>query len=116
MTTTVYLDESGDLGFDMSRGKTSRWFLVTALICSETKPVDKAVKKIFAGFTAHLAEHVETPPGVGLTVEIKHPNAEKGLQAVDMASWSLFRMYEHDDPSYADLIAGRLLATSSVFD
>ena len=48
---TVFLDESGDLGFDIRRGATSRHFLVTALICSDVKPVDKAVKKIFAGFS-----------------------------------------------------------------
>src|SRR4030042_7043565 len=29
----IYLDESGDLGFDFSKKKTTRKFVVTALVC-----------------------------------------------------------------------------------
>ena len=49
--TTVYLDESGDLGFDLDKGATSRFFIVAALLCPDPKPVEKAVRKVFAGFT-----------------------------------------------------------------
>jgi hypothetical protein len=51
MSTTVYLDESGDLGFDFSKAQTSRFFVVAALVCDDPKPVAKTVKKVFAGFT-----------------------------------------------------------------
>jgi hypothetical protein len=67
------------------------------------------------GFVAYLSEHIKTPPGVSLTVEVRHPTAEKGLQAVDLLSWSLFRQYEHGDASYADLIGERLLEVNNVF-
>jgi hypothetical protein len=30
---SIYLDESGDLGFDWSKPKTSRYFVVTLLVC-----------------------------------------------------------------------------------
>ncbi|MCL2316991.1 MAG: DUF3800 domain-containing protein [Actinomycetia bacterium] len=49
--TTVYLDESGDLGFDFSKPRTSRYFVVTALVCDDPRLVARAVKKVFAGFT-----------------------------------------------------------------
>lgn len=29
----IYLDESGDLGFDWSKAKTSRYFVITLLVC-----------------------------------------------------------------------------------
>jgi len=202
----VYLDESGDLGLDLTKTATSRHFIVTALVCSTAKPIDKAVKKIFTGFsktetrshhgylhafrekpetrrkllrlladldigivvlvldkrrlvadiadephvlysaivtalmnhlvalpvaatpepmrliasqretrsdlnrqfTDYLMDHVITPPGVDLSVEIAHMSNQKGLQAVDLISWSYFRKYEYGDPEYAALIDQRL--------
>ena len=211
--TTVYLDESGDLGFDLTKASTSRHFLVTALVCEDTKPVEKAVKKVFAGFTkaevrhhhgylhafnekpetrrkllrlladlditvlvvtldkrrvftddiddphvlynalvntlmnrlmaqddlsaggqirlvaslretfgllndtftAYLLDRVRTPPGVSLIVDVRHATAEKGLQAADLVSWSMFRWQEHGDHSYADLIHERVREVTDVF-
>ncbi|MDR1186033.1 MAG: DUF3800 domain-containing protein [Bifidobacteriaceae bacterium] len=49
MTTTVYLDESGDLGFNFKNKKTSKFFLITALVCPHPRAVDKAVKKVALG-------------------------------------------------------------------
>ena len=210
---TVFLDESGDLGFDATRAATSRYFLVTALICPDVKGVDKAVKKIFAGFSktevrnhhgflhsfaekpetrhkllrliagldvgievvvldkqrvftdladephvlyasivnvlmnrllahpgmaadgnihlvasqretkgflnrsfvSYLADHIVAPPGVTVSIEVKHTSAHKGLQAVDLVSWSVFRDIEHNDPTYADTIRERMWEVSDVF-
>jgi len=209
----VYLDESGDLGFDLTKTATSRYFIVTALVCSTAKPIDKAVKKIISGFSKteirshngylhafhekpatrrkllgmlagldigivvlvldkrriftdiadephvlyntivnmlmnrlvaqpgaatpepmrliasqretrgvlnhqfvdYLVDHVVTPPGVDLSVEVVHMSKEKGLQAVDLISWSFFRKYEHNDPTYVRLVAQRVWEVSSVF-
>jgi hypothetical protein len=210
---TVFLDESGDLGFDLSRRATSDHFLVTALVCPDVKAVDKAVKKVFSefsktevrnhhgylhafaekpqtrrrllgllarldvgvevivldkrrvftnlgdephvlyasivnvlmsrllarqvmgsgepvrlvasqretvgflnrSFVAFLNERMVTPPGVTVTVEVVHTSAEKGLQAVDLVSWSLFRQIEHGDPTYADMIRPRIWGVGDVF-
>ena len=49
--TTVFLDESGDLGFDFTKNATSRFFVVAALICQDSHSIDKVVKKIFRSFT-----------------------------------------------------------------
>jgi hypothetical protein len=36
----VYLDESGDLGFDFSKPKTSRKFVITLLVCDGVEGAD----------------------------------------------------------------------------
>ncbi|MDR1392970.1 MAG: DUF3800 domain-containing protein [Bifidobacteriaceae bacterium] len=46
-TTTVYLDESGDLGFDFTKAKTSRHFLMTGFATLDPRAVQKAVKAVF---------------------------------------------------------------------
>ena len=41
----IYLDESGDLGFDWSKAKTSRHFVITLLIC-DGKPIQDGFRKV----------------------------------------------------------------------
>lgn len=56
----IYLDESGDLGFDSSKQKTSKYFVISVLFISsekEKKGVDKIIKKIFRGFTKREIKH-----------------------------------------------------------
>lgn len=65
----IYLDESGDLGFDFSKKKTSKYFVVTFLFVTQPRPVGKIIQKVFKGFTkkqikAHggiLHAYKETP-------------------------------------------------------
>jgi len=47
----ILLDESGDLGFDFSKPKTSKFFIITFLFCNELKPLERIIKKTFAGFS-----------------------------------------------------------------
>jgi hypothetical protein len=42
----IFMDESGDLGFDLSKSKTSKYFVVSFLLAADKKPVEKIVKKI----------------------------------------------------------------------
>jgi hypothetical protein len=46
----IFLDESGDLGFNFRKKKTSRYFIITCLFTNDKGPVEKIVKKIFKGF------------------------------------------------------------------
>jgi hypothetical protein len=56
--TTVFIDESGDLGFDFSKAGTSAFFLVAAWVCADIKPTNKAVNRVFKGFTkAEVKRH-----------------------------------------------------------
>jgi len=40
----IYLDESGDLGFDFTKGKTTRKFVITLLVC-DTQTAPRQFKK-----------------------------------------------------------------------
>jgi len=43
----IYFDESGDLGFNFSKGGTSEHFSVAFLIVDEKRPISTLVKKVF---------------------------------------------------------------------
>ena len=62
----IFLDESGDLGFDFSKKNTSKVFIIT-------------------------------------------------LQAVDFASWAIFRKYEKNDDSYYRIIKGKIIEENPLF-
>jgi len=47
----LYLDESGDLGFDFSKKQTSKYFIITIIAVNNTNVVEKIVKKVFKSFT-----------------------------------------------------------------
>ncbi len=60
----IFMDESGDLGFDFTKQKTSKHFVVTFLFVPDERTmraIRKIVKKIFRGFTKHELKH---HPGV----------------------------------------------------
>jgi len=50
-TCYVYFDESGDLGFDTSKTKSSKHFVVAMLFCRDSRRIEKLVKKAFAEFS-----------------------------------------------------------------
>ena len=41
----IFLDESGDLGFDFSKKRTSKFFIITFLFSSKKGPIEKVVSK-----------------------------------------------------------------------
>lgn len=47
----IFLDESGDLGFNFKKKKTSKFFVVAFLFLKNKGPVEKIIKKIFKSFT-----------------------------------------------------------------
>ncbi|MDD5055413.1 MAG: DUF3800 domain-containing protein [Candidatus Peribacteraceae bacterium] len=56
----IFMDESGDLGFDFSKKKTSKFFIVAFLFVPddrEVKAVQKIVKNVFVGFTKSELKH-----------------------------------------------------------
>ncbi|MGA2666735.1 MAG: DUF3800 domain-containing protein [Patescibacteria group bacterium] len=42
----IFLDESGDLGFDFRKKRTSKFFIITFLFAQNKRPIEKIVKKI----------------------------------------------------------------------
>ncbi len=63
----LLMDESGCLGFDFNKKKTSKYFVVTCLFTSSKRPFEKIVKKVHSGLRQQLRKH----PGV------LHCNKEK---------------------------------------
>lgn len=47
----IFLDESGDLGFDFSKKKTSKFFIITCIFTNKKRPIEKIIRKIFSGFS-----------------------------------------------------------------
>ena len=69
----IYLDESGDLGFDFSRKKTTNFFVVTLLVCENQdaiKEFEKAVKRTLKNklnrknYSVHELKGTKTELGV----------------------------------------------------
>lgn len=209
----IYMDESGDLGFDFTKRRTSRYFVITFLFVPDKRPVNKAVKKTFNGlspkqskghpgvlhavnelpktrqkllqlmagqdcviltlyldkkriytklkdekdvlynfitntlldrimvkkllpanrpitliasqretnrflnlnFKSYLESNARRNHKLQLTVDIKTPYQEKGLQAVDFISWAIFRQFEYQDMTYYDSIKEKIVEESSLY-
>lgn len=209
----IFLDESGDLGFDFKKKGTSKFFVVTLLFLSDgTSAIEKAVKKTHAelvkkrkrrvgvlhavnekpitrqrllkriaekdcaimtiylnkkkvftrlqdekqvvynyvtnilldriftkkivppnkpieliasrretnkflneNFKDYLTKQVRDNHKGNIKISIKTPGEEKGLQAVDFLSWSLFRKYEKGDDSYYNLFKSKIIEESPLF-
>ena len=47
----IFIDESGDLGFNFEKKKTTKYFVVTFLLVENKDILDKLVKKVFKGFS-----------------------------------------------------------------
>ena len=73
----IYLDESGDLGFDFSKPKTSRKFVITLLVCDGAVSVvgfRKAVRRTLKNRLNHKKSKsrvVQELKGTGTTLAIK---------------------------------------------
>lgn len=48
----IFIDESGDLGFNFKKKKTSKYFVVTFIFAKDKSSLERIIKKIFQGFTA----------------------------------------------------------------
>lgn len=210
----IFFDESGDLGFDFSKKKTTKHFLATFLLVKNKKSTEKIVKKIFQKFTkrerrshcgalhafkekkitrvrllkmlneeevgvfsilldkkrvhahlkdekhilyhyvvnilldriirkklvlldekiyfvaskkdtsrflnenfkAYLEKQLTEKHAADISINIKTPPEEKCLQVVDMASWALFRKYEHGDASYSNIFTSKILEENFLFE
>jgi hypothetical protein len=45
----IFMDESGDLGFDFLKRGTTKHFLITFLFTNNKRPIEKCVKKVYSG-------------------------------------------------------------------
>lgn len=47
----IFLDESGDLGFDFTKKKTSKYFVITFLFTTKKAPIERIIRKAFRNFS-----------------------------------------------------------------
>lgn len=66
-------------------------------------------------FKNYLQTQIKNKHKLSIKIEIKGPNEEKSLQAVDSVSWSIFRKYEHSDDYYYNLIKKRIVKERGLF-
>ena len=201
----IFLDESGDLGFDFSKKRTSKIFIITCLFVSKKRKIEKIVSKTHAelkkkykkrggvlhayhekpitrqrllkrlndsdcsimtiylnkkrvytrlqnekevlynyvtnilldrictkklidinkpinliasrketnkflnlNFKNYLKNSAVNNHKLKLSIEIRTPFEEKSLQAVDFASWSIFRKWQYGDDSYYNIIKQKI--------
>jgi len=53
MNQYIFLDESGDLGFDPTK-ENSKFFIVTILFTKDKKSLEKVVKKVHSGLRKNI--------------------------------------------------------------
>ena len=208
----IFLDESGDLGFDFTKQKTTKFFVITILFVQSKRPIEKCVRLVHKGlrkkyrkihgvlhavkeepitrqkmlqklaekdcsimtiylnkkhvytklqnekavlynyvtnilldrimtkrlvsitepvyliaskretnkflnenFRSYLKDQIKNTHKFDLHIEIKTPAEEKSLQAVDFASWAIFRRLEYGDDKYYNVIRSRILEENSLF-
>ena len=208
----IFLDESGDLGFNFQKKKTSKIFVVTCLFTENKRPIEKVVKKTHSelkkkykrrfgvlhavkekpltrqrllkrlnesdcaimtiylnkkkvhtrlqdekqvlynfvanilldriytkniihtknkiflvasrretnkflndNFKNYLNNQIKNQHHGNLEINIKAPSEEKALQAVDFASWAIFRKYQYEDDSYYNLIKNKIVEENPLF-
>lgn len=208
----IFLDESGDLGFDFTKVRTSQYFVITLLFAKKKRPLEKVIrvahkglrkkyrmrsdvlhafheepatctrvikklaekdcsimtiylnkKKVYThfqdekqvlynyvvnilldrimtrrlipvdgpielvasrretnkffneNFRQYLERQILDHHQLNLTVKIKTPSEEKVLQAVDFASWAIFRKYEYKDDTYYQLLKESIVEEMPLF-
>ena len=208
----IFLDESGDLGFDFQKKKTSKVFVITCLFVENKRSIEKIVRKTHSelkkkykrrfgvlhavkekpitrqrllkrlsekdcvimtiylnkkrvytklqnekqvlynyvanilldrvytkkllplaknilliasrretnkflnqNFKNYLNNQITNRYKANVKIVIEIPREEKSLQAVDFASWAIFRKYEYGDDSYYNLIKNKIVEENPLF-
>ncbi len=69
-------------------------------------------KFLNVNFQDYLRRQVKGSHQLDLSVEICAPGERKGIQAVDMLSWAMFRKIEHGDNQYFSIVRKLIIETS----
>lgn len=96
----IFLDESGDLGFNFKNCKTSNYFVISFLILSDKNPVEKIVKKIFQGFSK---KEIKTHNGVLHCYKEKISTRKKLLNKLVEKEISIINIYLNKHRVYTNL-------------
>lgn len=82
----LYLDESGDLGFDFSKRGTTPYFVITVLLC-RTKGSDKSIQQsVKRTLRNKMGKNTEELKGVNTTISIK----KYFLKHIKNSEWDIY--------------------------
>lgn len=95
----IFLDESGDLGFDNQK-INSKYFIITTIFVVDKKPLEKLVKKIYSG----LRKKVKAIGGGVLhSVKEKPVTRKRFLKALSKLNLSIMTIYLDKSKVYTNL-------------
>lgn len=83
----IYLDESGNLGFDFTKSGTSRYIVMTALVCDDTQTARKIAQAIKRTIKHKLPSSSREFKGVNTAIKIKRYFLS---HIIDIPSWRLY--------------------------
>lgn len=66
-------------------------------------------------FSSYLKTQAKQNHNIQLEVVIRTPSEEKGLQAVDFVSWTIFKKYSEKDETYYRMIKKRIIEENMLF-
>lgn len=96
----IFMDESGDLGFDFSKQKTSKYFVVTFLFVTEKRSVEKIVKKEFKGLSK---KEIRASGGVLHFHKLKSVSRKRVLKRLAQKDVNIIAVYLDKSKVYAHL-------------
>lgn len=96
----IFLDESGDLGFNFKKKKTSKHFIIAFLFVKDKKPIEKIIKKTFANFSKL---EVKNHGGVIHAFKEKPSTRQKILASLNDKDISIISIYLNKSKVYTKL-------------
>jgi hypothetical protein len=114
----LYLDESGDLGFDFVNKRPSAFFTICVLaikgrendraLVSAVRAVLRRKRLLRADKAGAEIKKSFIDPRVPLDIIHINSHESPGLQAVDMFAWGIFRKYEKADLEWFNVFKARV--------
>jgi len=95
----IFLDESGDLGFNFKKIKTSKYFVVTFLFVENKKPVEKIVKKTHS----ELKKKYKRKTGVLHSVKERPITRQRLLRRLNEVDCAIMAIYLNKKKVYTRL-------------
>ncbi|MGD0522942.1 MAG: DUF3800 domain-containing protein [Candidatus Microgenomates bacterium] len=95
----IFLDESGDLGFNCKK-KNSKYFVITILSTNDKKPIEKVVKKIHSGLRKKIKR---LSGGVLHSTKEKPVTRKRMLSLLTKCNCSIMTIYLNKSKVYTNL-------------
>jgi hypothetical protein len=112
----IFLDESGDLGFDFTKPKTSKYFVITFLFATDKKPLEKIIKKIIRSFaTKERVGHpgtlhaVKESPRIRLKLLNELARHDISILTIYLNKQKIYTTKKDEKPIFYNLITNILL-------